>query len=343
MKILKVGAPKKLGYYQIKSFQTCQFTLFSNSVISTNSLKNPGQNIYTVLGNLFHLIIEKLSKVTDEKERLELGTKLINEQSEILRKNPEFWWLEPLFTYSKTSLLLNMIVRFNPQVDTNDLEVKSNFEFDICSNDGLFYGRVDKIVYNNSKCIKIHEYKSIINSKDQDFVNTHKDQLGFYAGIINEINPDHKITGVLYSGELVPTEILFKNTEVANNLENLRNKIKLTIENSTNLVSLQTPIAANCLNCKLKPVCQSFLEIQDTFGDFEGYVFSGKLVLKTDISRFSMSLKIESELGLIVVTVPKLHPFVSKSILGKKYCFCDLKKVKNKYEFNSRTVFYEIE
>lgn len=147
MKIIDLGTPQKVGYYQIKLFQNCQFSIFANSLIATSKLQNPGPTIHSTLGILFHELIEGLNEIDDEAQKLEAATKMISEKSDVLRTKPEYWWLEPLFSYSKTSVLLNKVVNLRKHKENNSESrtIETHFEYEVLSPDKIFGGRIDKI------------------------------------------------------------------------------------------------------------------------------------------------------------------------------------------------------
>lgn len=188
----------------------------------------------------------------------------------------------------------------------------------------------------------IHEFKSILEKNENDFILDHKEQILFYAGILFENNSDYKITGLLYSAELFPHIINFSQTSAKDFTGSMREQILEVVQNKKDYELLQKPSPENCLYCKLKPVCKSFINSQASFGNYEGLTLTGSVISKSSISRLFGQIDLKTESGDRKILIPLIHPFYRKCEIGLSFAFSDLSISKNKIEFTPRTVIYDL-
>lgn len=339
MKIIELGTPLRIGFYQAKAIENCNFQLFSNSIRTEKALKSASGSYRAVLGILFHELIGILSKVSDPIERLKVAKKFIEDEYKKLSEMEEYWWLEPLFSYSETSKLLSTVVAFRPSQNSH-AGSNSAFEVEIQSTDFLFVGRVDKLT-SSQNLISLHEYKSAITKDINQFVEQHKEQIEFYAGILLERDSSLEVQAELYSGDLIPTKLKLNKDEVLRIIQARRELIRNIIEKSDKFENLQNPTPENCLSCKLKPVCKKFNDSYQTFGQYDGSMLSGKLISVVNRNSNYTSLTFSTVNGMETVVAPTQHPFNKSSVLGSSYVLTNIRQSESHFEILKSTVIYE--
>lgn len=339
MKIIELGQPTKIGYYQAKAAASCKFQIFSNSIKTERRLISVSGSYKAALGIVFHDLIAELSSISEPIDRLKIGKQYIENEYKKLSQMDEFWWLEPLFSYGETSRILatvaNLSFSRSEKVDRN-----GEFEVEILSNDALFVGRVDRILRLVDSII-IQEYKSAITSNLDDFVTNHKPQLEFYAGILMENDKNINIRGELFSGDLASIPVSFDKNAVLEKFLSLRELISSALSQSISPELLQQPSPETCLVCKLKPVCRSYKDAVSSFGRYDGSIVAGNLLSISQRNANFSVLHFENEISKNSVIISNFHPFKKKAVVGQLYTLVNLRQGTDEFEVLKTTVIYD--
>lgn len=339
MKIVDLGRPLRIGYYQAKSIEKCNFQFFTNSIVTEQKLKSTSGSYKAVLGIIFHDLIAELSKIIDPIERLKVGKVFIENEYNKLANKDEYWWLEPLFSYGETSKLLTSVANFRT-TGSDDSIRNSNFEVEIQSEDSLFIGRVDKII-TFKNLILLQEFKSAITANLDQFIESHKEQLEFYAGIILENDKSSIVKGELFSSELTAIPVEINRDEVLEKLKVKRDLMNHILSSSSSPESLQSPSPENCISCKLKPVCKGFKDSVASFGQYDGSIMSGVLLSVSERNSNYFVLNFSCSDADSKVLIPAFHPFRKRAIVGKSYTIVNLRQSAVEFEFLKSTVIYD--
>ncbi len=341
IRTISLGQPSEIGFYQYKSAELCGYSLYGNSIETDPQLKSQASNVDSLLGLIFHDLIEKLYQIDDTDKRFQVGNEYIAQKSQQFLDDPNYWFLGDLKSYRKTGQLLSRIVFAPPPKGFSQSEgIKVEFERKIKSSDNLLGGRVDKIVFKSDE-IEIHEFKSSITQDDSALLEQHKEQLLYYAAIISENYPNKKIRGFIYGSELRPLEVNAEGKTIKEFADSVRMKIRQIMEFRGSPEELQVPSEENCINCKLRPVCASYLKYQTHVSQSEAFVLEGTVQSSQSISKVSAGLTLSSSAGNVTISVPSVHPILKTSFFNKTYTFSGLRRVHNKFDVTFRTVIYE--